>query len=362
MPCLCRSTSEGGARGDGGRARAGAALARDRRRSRGEHRQRACQEPLRRSLPERRSLPDRRSPVRRSPLAGGLSPCLRRSSPDRRSPPDRRSLPDRFSSMAASSRRAPVSPAACYHPRGPQSRAFSRRCRTSSNRRSAFARPPASGARTCAGARPRRRSCAACARPPARATRRALAERHRELVSWLDKAAARGTLHTNTAARRKAQAARILRRLRLGCAFSAGAMLCSAERPAAEPPSSYRGEGRRDPVAQPVGLRLPDRVDPPAANAPAAALAFGLDRSDERRFQPWPAERPRARSERGRRRVRGGRIHAGGDGEATTARAAGGRRSASAKSAAALPPRALRSTTSPRAKIAALRAVTRRAA
>jgi len=37
----------------------------------------------------------------------------------------------------------------------------------------------------------------------------ALAERHRELVSWLDKAAARGMLHKNTAARRKAQAARI---------------------------------------------------------------------------------------------------------------------------------------------------------
>ena len=35
-------------------------------------------------------------------------------------------------------------------------------------------------------------------------------ERHRELVSWLDKAAARGSLHKNTAARRKAQAARLL--------------------------------------------------------------------------------------------------------------------------------------------------------
>jgi len=34
--------------------------------------------------------------------------------------------------------------------------------------------------------------------------------RHRELVSWLDKAAANGSLHKNTAARRKAQAARIL--------------------------------------------------------------------------------------------------------------------------------------------------------
>jgi small subunit ribosomal protein S20 len=35
-------------------------------------------------------------------------------------------------------------------------------------------------------------------------------ERKRELVSWLDKAAARGALHKNTAARRKAQADRLL--------------------------------------------------------------------------------------------------------------------------------------------------------
>ena len=35
-------------------------------------------------------------------------------------------------------------------------------------------------------------------------------ERHRELVSWLDKAAANGSLHKNTAARRKSQAARLL--------------------------------------------------------------------------------------------------------------------------------------------------------
>jgi small subunit ribosomal protein S20 len=40
----------------------------------------------------------------------------------------------------------------------------------------------------------------------------AVAERHRELVRWLDKAAANGTLHKNTAARRKAQAARLAAR------------------------------------------------------------------------------------------------------------------------------------------------------
>jgi small subunit ribosomal protein S20 len=38
----------------------------------------------------------------------------------------------------------------------------------------------------------------------------AVSERHRELVSWLDKAASRGALHRNTAARRKAQAARVV--------------------------------------------------------------------------------------------------------------------------------------------------------
>ena len=38
----------------------------------------------------------------------------------------------------------------------------------------------------------------------------AVGERHRELVSWLDKAAARGALHRNTTARRKAQAAKLI--------------------------------------------------------------------------------------------------------------------------------------------------------
>jgi small subunit ribosomal protein S20 len=37
----------------------------------------------------------------------------------------------------------------------------------------------------------------------------AVEERHRELVRWLDRAAANGALHKNTAARRKAQASRI---------------------------------------------------------------------------------------------------------------------------------------------------------
>jgi small subunit ribosomal protein S20 len=33
---------------------------------------------------------------------------------------------------------------------------------------------------------------------------------HRELVRWVDRAAARGALHKNTAARRKAQASRLI--------------------------------------------------------------------------------------------------------------------------------------------------------
>ena len=42
----------------------------------------------------------------------------------------------------------------------------------------------------------------------------AVTERHREVVRWLDKAAAAGALHKNTAARRKAQAARLVARER----------------------------------------------------------------------------------------------------------------------------------------------------
>jgi small subunit ribosomal protein S20 len=37
-----------------------------------------------------------------------------------------------------------------------------------------------------------------------------VAARHRELVRWIDRAAAHGALHKNTAARRKAQAARMV--------------------------------------------------------------------------------------------------------------------------------------------------------
>jgi small subunit ribosomal protein S20 len=36
------------------------------------------------------------------------------------------------------------------------------------------------------------------------------AEEHKQLVSWLDRAAARGAIHKNTAARRKSQADRLV--------------------------------------------------------------------------------------------------------------------------------------------------------
>jgi small subunit ribosomal protein S20 len=39
-------------------------------------------------------------------------------------------------------------------------------------------------------------------------------EEHRTLVRWLDKAAAKGALHRNTAARKKAQAAKLVSRSR----------------------------------------------------------------------------------------------------------------------------------------------------
>jgi small subunit ribosomal protein S20 len=37
-----------------------------------------------------------------------------------------------------------------------------------------------------------------------------VAEEHRTLVRWIDKAAAKGALHANTAARKKSQAARLV--------------------------------------------------------------------------------------------------------------------------------------------------------
>jgi small subunit ribosomal protein S20 len=37
----------------------------------------------------------------------------------------------------------------------------------------------------------------------------AVEERHRDVVRWLDRAAAHGAIHRNTAARRKSQAARL---------------------------------------------------------------------------------------------------------------------------------------------------------
>ena len=41
-----------------------------------------------------------------------------------------------------------------------------------------------------------------------------VAEEHRKLIAWLDRAAARGAMHKNTAARRKSQADRLASRSR----------------------------------------------------------------------------------------------------------------------------------------------------
>ena len=110
-------------RGGGGRARAGARVARARgRRSQREHKERVCQDRARQALVPAATI------VR--PADAGVFPT----------------------------------------------------CRTSDNKRSAFARPPASGSRTCGGARPRRRSCAGCARQSTRATRPAVDQRYKELV------------------------------------------------------------------------------------------------------------------------------------------------------------------------------------
>ena len=48
------------------------------------------------------------------------------------------------------------------------------------------------------------------ARPSSDGDQARIAEEHRALVRWIDKAAARGALHRNTAARKKSQAARLV--------------------------------------------------------------------------------------------------------------------------------------------------------
>lgn len=52
---------------------------------------------------------------------------------------------------------------------------------------------------------------------------------HREVVSWLDKAASRGALHQNTAARRKSQAAKL-----------AGGKVVAVEAPKAKKPAARK--------------------------------------------------------------------------------------------------------------------------
>jgi len=92
---------------------------------------------------------------------------------------------------------SPVSPARCYHPPAlPNIKQQEKRVRQASRQRLENLRW-----RSTAKTLMRRLKEADAADTT---------ERHRELVSWLDKAAARGKLHKNTAARRKAQAAKLL--------------------------------------------------------------------------------------------------------------------------------------------------------
>ena len=111
--------------------------------------------------------------------------------------------------MGESSPAVQASPAACYHPLArscghfhamPNIKQQEKRVRLAARQRVDNLRW-----RSTAKTLMRRLKDAADEGDPA-----AAGERHRELVSWLDKAAARGAVHKNTAARRKAQAARLL--------------------------------------------------------------------------------------------------------------------------------------------------------
>ena len=65
-----------------------------------------------------------------------------------------------------------------------------------------------------------------------------VAEEHKQLVSWLDRAAARGALHKNTAARRKSQADRlVVRRPLLELDRGAGVTSTSARSSSSSPDS-----------------------------------------------------------------------------------------------------------------------------
>jgi small subunit ribosomal protein S20 len=74
-----------------------------------------------------------------------------------------------------------------------------------------------------------------------------VAAEHRELVRWIDRAAAKGALHRNTAARRKAQAARLVTPAAQPAAPPAGPKAKpAAKAEAAAKPKPKRGlRGRR---------------------------------------------------------------------------------------------------------------------
>ncbi len=69
-----------------------------------------------------------------------------------------------------------------------------------------------------------------------------VAEEHRTLVRWIDKAASKGALHANTAARKKSQAARLVAGPGTGTAAEAPAP--AAEAPEVEAPAKPKGRRR----------------------------------------------------------------------------------------------------------------------
>ena len=165
--------------------------------------------------PPRRTCTRRPSPGRARAPATAPSRRRRRPSSGRaggggRAPPRARDRRSTCSLIQGSFVNPAARPSATI--RAPACRGRSHVWRTSSNRRSACRSRAGSGSRTCAIARRSRRSSSASRRRVAEGDEATVSAEHRELVRTIDKAAARGALHKNTAARKKSQAATALQR------------------------------------------------------------------------------------------------------------------------------------------------------
>lgn len=140
----------------------------------------------------------------------------------------------------------------------------------------------------------------------------AAAKTHKELVSLLDRAITRGSLHRNTAARKKARAARMLlqepkkdattirkakkkvapaRKPKADAAKKADAKQADAKKPAAKKPAAKKAAAADDaPVEEPTTTPevegTPEPEDAPAPEAKTEALETPADES------PTPEEAP----------------------------------------------------------------------